>query len=515
MGGFVPRDAPGRLAHKRQHLVELRRALEDVDLVDDDHDFLAPGANRFDKGAFRLGEGTICRGHEQDEIGPRHELGRQALVLADDGVRARRVDDVEVLEELDRRGHRADARAQDVGRGRGAVADEVNVRRRGRHALVEHAGAEQGIDERALAGVELADDDQEEELVELPHRLGERGGVGARGGHATRARPAGRPASAAPPSVVDRSRRSGRGPATPTSVRSRHDCVHCRWVPGGLCVDASAGADAFSGTRRAPSAGASRRRSRSPLSREVARRRRTTSTMARSRSRWSWSSRARRLSAARRCRRRDDRLVTRPALAFTGGIVLITASNASFRTGVTTIDEVLAPAFSRDDPVRPVARQPVNLGRRRADCPVDVGQWEQSDDSARIVGVDHVDVDGRRRFDLHRQLVPARRAVLESQRRLDAVAGAEQLRPDGVGGSTAADRRGGWRRATAEAGAGLLVAGAVPGSRGTTHRDRDEHDGGGDRRGALRPGPCDTVRAAPGQGGFELAGRLRPCGRVG
>ncbi len=39
--------------------------------------------------------------------------------------------------------------------------------------------AEEGVDERALAGVELADDDQEEELVELPHRLGERGGVGA------------------------------------------------------------------------------------------------------------------------------------------------------------------------------------------------------------------------------------------------------------------------------------------------------------------------------------------------
>ena len=134
-----PEDAPGRVADKRQHLVELRRAFEDVDLVDDDHDLLAPGANRFDEGAFGLGERPVSRGDEQDEIGPRHELGRQALVLADDGVRARRVDDVEVLEEVDGRGDRADARAQDVGRGRGAVADEVNVRRRRRDAFVEHA----------------------------------------------------------------------------------------------------------------------------------------------------------------------------------------------------------------------------------------------------------------------------------------------------------------------------------------------------------------------------------------
>ncbi len=134
-----PEHALGRVADKRQHVVELGRTLEDVDLVDDDHDLLAPRANRLDEGALGFGERAVRRGHEQDEVGPRHELGRQALVLADDRVGARRVDDVEVLEEVDGRGDRADARAQDVGRGRGAVADEVNVRGRRRDALVEHA----------------------------------------------------------------------------------------------------------------------------------------------------------------------------------------------------------------------------------------------------------------------------------------------------------------------------------------------------------------------------------------
>ena len=45
--------ALGRVADKRQHFVELAGPLEDVDLVDDDHDLLAPGADRFDEHALR------------------------------------------------------------------------------------------------------------------------------------------------------------------------------------------------------------------------------------------------------------------------------------------------------------------------------------------------------------------------------------------------------------------------------------------------------------------------------
>jgi len=39
-----------------------------------------------------------------------------------------------------------------------------------RDPLLQQAGAEQGVDERALARVELAHHDEEEELLELPNR---------------------------------------------------------------------------------------------------------------------------------------------------------------------------------------------------------------------------------------------------------------------------------------------------------------------------------------------------------
>ena len=98
--------ALGRVAHERQHLLELAGPLEDVDLVEDDDDLLAPGPDRLEERALGLGERPVRGGDEQHEIRPRHELRRQALVLADDRVGARRVDDVDVLEEVDRRGDR-------------------------------------------------------------------------------------------------------------------------------------------------------------------------------------------------------------------------------------------------------------------------------------------------------------------------------------------------------------------------------------------------------------------------
>ena len=48
------------------------------------------------------------------------------------------------------------------------------MRGRGSDALVECRVSEQRVDERAFAGVELSHDDQEEQFVELPDRLGER-----------------------------------------------------------------------------------------------------------------------------------------------------------------------------------------------------------------------------------------------------------------------------------------------------------------------------------------------------
>ena len=61
-----------------------------------------------------------------------------------------------------------------AGREGRAVANQLDARGGRRHAFLEHALAEQRVDERALAGVELADDDEQEELVELTHRGRER-----------------------------------------------------------------------------------------------------------------------------------------------------------------------------------------------------------------------------------------------------------------------------------------------------------------------------------------------------
>ncbi len=47
------------VADERQDLIDLSFPFEDVDLVDDDDDLLAPGTNRLDEGALGLGEGSI------------------------------------------------------------------------------------------------------------------------------------------------------------------------------------------------------------------------------------------------------------------------------------------------------------------------------------------------------------------------------------------------------------------------------------------------------------------------
>ena len=53
------------------------------------------------------------------------------------------------------------------------VGEQLYAACRRRGAFVEHLAADERVDEAALAGIELADDDDEEELVEAPDRLGQ------------------------------------------------------------------------------------------------------------------------------------------------------------------------------------------------------------------------------------------------------------------------------------------------------------------------------------------------------
>ena len=163
-----------RLIDERDHLRQLVLVLEDVHLVDDDDDLLAPVADRLEEGALGLGERPVRRRHEEHEIGARHELAGQALVLAMDRVGAWRVDDLQVAQQFDRRGHDQRAGRIVVRREGRAVANQLDARGGRGHAFLEHALAEQRVDERALAGVELADDNEHEELVELTDRGHER-----------------------------------------------------------------------------------------------------------------------------------------------------------------------------------------------------------------------------------------------------------------------------------------------------------------------------------------------------
>ena len=152
------------------HLLAILGALEHVDLVDDDDDLLAPVADVLEKRALALGERAIRGRDEEHEVRLRHELGRQPFVLAEDRVGARRVDDVEIAEQRDGRGDDIHGLLFDVAARRVAVAQDLQPRRRGRGTFFEHTRAGQRIDERALAGVELADHDEQEQPVELGDR---------------------------------------------------------------------------------------------------------------------------------------------------------------------------------------------------------------------------------------------------------------------------------------------------------------------------------------------------------
>jgi hypothetical protein len=86
-------------------------------------------------------------------------------VLPDDRVGARRVDDVDFAEERGGGGNHVKAGFAYLPFDRLAVLQHIDLRRRRRHPFGDHPAAEQGVDERTLACVELPDDDQQEELV--------------------------------------------------------------------------------------------------------------------------------------------------------------------------------------------------------------------------------------------------------------------------------------------------------------------------------------------------------------
>lgn len=89
-------------ADELHDLREIALILEDVDLVDHQHDLLAQVSNALEKEALGFSEGAVGRRDEQHEIGPRHEVHRQPFVGAVDRVRSGGIHDVEIPQQRDR-----------------------------------------------------------------------------------------------------------------------------------------------------------------------------------------------------------------------------------------------------------------------------------------------------------------------------------------------------------------------------------------------------------------------------
>ena len=160
--------------HEVVHLGACLRALEQVGLVDHDRHLLAPPGDALEEAALALGEGAVGGGDEQHQIGARDELLGQQLVFGDHRVRSRRVDERERPQAL---GRVRDARElrRELFEGRfGAVHHERDpVGGRG-HPFAHDWRAQQCVHQRRLAGVELADDHEQEEPFEVLEGGGER-----------------------------------------------------------------------------------------------------------------------------------------------------------------------------------------------------------------------------------------------------------------------------------------------------------------------------------------------------
>ena len=173
-----PEQLMGVLAHEFQYLPLLRLRGQQLDLVDHDNDLFAPIPDLLQEGALRLAERPVRAGDEEDEVAAGHEMFGQLLVLADDSIRTGRVDQIDLLQPGNRQAaHRhTSVRARLLDRI--AVADQNQFAGGRHHAFGQIVAPQQRVDDRALAGVELAHHHHQEQLLQLGHRTAEQPQVG-------------------------------------------------------------------------------------------------------------------------------------------------------------------------------------------------------------------------------------------------------------------------------------------------------------------------------------------------
>jgi hypothetical protein len=182
MGGFRPNIEFTPSSTKRRTLVAVLILAEEVDLVDDEDYLLAPVPDQLEVLALGLGEGPVRGGDEEDEVRAGHEAAAELLVVADDGVGPRRVDDGDLAQEVVRVLLLEDTLASLALGGLLAVPEDRDPVGRRRHAFPgEFVFSKQGVYERGLTGVELADDDEQEQLFDVDELLAHERDVLGRG----------------------------------------------------------------------------------------------------------------------------------------------------------------------------------------------------------------------------------------------------------------------------------------------------------------------------------------------
>ena len=120
-----------------------------------------------EKVELACGERLQQTGHEQNEIGARHKVARDRFLHSLDGVRSRRIDYVEIAQNFERIVIEMHVLRRSILGAGFAVSQNGNGARGWQVAHRKDFVAEQSIDERALAAVVFADDNEQEQLVHL------------------------------------------------------------------------------------------------------------------------------------------------------------------------------------------------------------------------------------------------------------------------------------------------------------------------------------------------------------
>jgi len=107
--GFRAENAGCVLRDKRTHFLHRFLVFQDVGFVHHKHNFLAPREDFLQEEPLAFGQRSVRRRGEQDQVAARHILVRQNLMLADDGIRAGGIHDIQFLQHLKRVGEYREA----------------------------------------------------------------------------------------------------------------------------------------------------------------------------------------------------------------------------------------------------------------------------------------------------------------------------------------------------------------------------------------------------------------------